>query len=195
MLRSLSSVGLCWIVGLAATIAVAAPPAASSATARENKAEKTAPWDSTDQYELREIQGWEALVNRRLLADKALCGDVLKLLDFQLYQITRQVPPPALAKLRTIKIWVERDEPHHPCMAFHPDAGWLREHNMNPEKAGCVEIANGKNFLEWTRQQPWMVLHELAHGYHDLFSKAASAIRGSRRRTRRRSSRSPTKRC
>jgi hypothetical protein len=38
---------------------------------------------------------------------------------------------------------------------------------MNPDKAGAVEIANCKNFLSWTREQPWMVLHELAHGYHD----------------------------
>jgi Mlc titration factor MtfA (ptsG expression regulator) len=32
-----------------------------------------------------------------------------------------------------------------------------------------VEIANSKNFLDWTKQQPWMVLHELAHGYHHRF--------------------------
>jgi hypothetical protein len=37
---------------------------------------------------------------------------------------------------------------------------------MNPEKAGGIEIANAKNFLKWTHDQPWMVLHELAHGYH-----------------------------
>jgi Mlc titration factor MtfA (ptsG expression regulator) len=30
-------------------------------------------------------------------------------------------------------------------------------------------LANARNFLSWTRQQPWMVLHELAHGYHDRF--------------------------
>ena len=40
---------------------------------------------------------------------------------------------------------------------------------MNPDKEGCVDVANAKNFLSWTREQPWMVLHELAHGYHDRF--------------------------
>ena len=40
---------------------------------------------------------------------------------------------------------------------------------MNPEKAKCVELANAENFLEWTKAQPWMVLHELAHAYHDQF--------------------------
>jgi hypothetical protein len=144
-------------------------PAEPSPASRENKSEDAAPWDPTGHYETREIQGWRVLVNRRLLEDNALCGDVLRLLDVQLFQITRQVPPAALHKLKKIGIWVELAEPHHPGMSFHPDAGWLREHGMNPEKAGCVEIANSKNFLEWTKEQPWMVLHELAHGYHHLF--------------------------
>jgi hypothetical protein len=53
-------------------------------------------------------------------------------------------------------------------MCYHSSADWLREHQMNPEKAQAVEIANCRNFLEWTRHdQPWMVLHELAHAYHD----------------------------
>jgi hypothetical protein len=79
------------------------------------------------------------------------------------------VPAEAVEKLRQIPIWVELNESHHQCMAYHPDAGWLRKHNMNPEKAGCVEIANANNFLAWTIDQPWMVLHEYAHGYHDRF--------------------------
>jgi hypothetical protein len=46
---------------------------------------------------------------------------------------------------------------------------WLWAHGVNPEKTGAVELANARNFLTWTKQQPWMVLHELAHGYHDRF--------------------------
>jgi hypothetical protein len=158
-----------WIVCIEFTIGIAATRADTPPVPRENKTETAVPWDSTDRYEFHEIQGWRVLVNRRLLEDKTLSGDVLHLLDFQLYQIARQVPPAALEKLRKIGIWVELAEPLHPGMAFHPDAGWLREHGMNPEKAGCVEIANSKNFLDWTKQQPWMVLHELAHGYHHRF--------------------------
>lgn len=169
MLRLPCFLGLCLIVAPASTMAIAAPPADSSPVHHENKSEKAATWDAADHYEVRDIQGWRVLVNRRLLEEKTLSDDVLHLLDCQLFQITRQVPPAALAKLRTIKIWVERAEPHHPCMAYHPDAGWLREHEMNPEKAGCVEVANAENFLLWTHEQPWMVLHELAHGYHHQF--------------------------
>ena len=40
---------------------------------------------------------------------------------------------------------------------------------INPDKTGAVELANPETFLEWTHEQPWMVLHELAHGYHHRF--------------------------
>jgi hypothetical protein len=105
-----------------------------------------------------------------LLADEPELADrSLTLLKFQLYQVARRLPPASVEKLKKIKIWLEANEPHHPCMAYHPSAGWLKDHGMNPEKAKCVEIANARKFLAWTFDQPWMVLHELAHGYHDQF--------------------------
>jgi hypothetical protein len=128
------------------------------------------PFDPTDQYAVREIEGWKVFLNTKFENEKPeLCGETLVLLKVQLYQITRMVPPVAVEKLRKIAIWVELEEPHHPCMCYHPDPGWLREHDMNPDKARCVEVANARNFLTWTRQQPWMVFHELAHGYHHQF--------------------------
>jgi hypothetical protein len=128
------------------------------------------PYAPTARYEVRQLRGWRVLVHQDLLQrEPALCAQTLELLDHHLYDIVRHVPAAALDKLRQIAIWVELDEPHHKCMAFHPDAGWLREHDMNPEKAGGIEIANARNFLRWTLDQPAMVLHELAHGYHHRF--------------------------
>ncbi|MBI5759348.1 MAG: hypothetical protein HZA46_12590 [Planctomycetales bacterium] len=136
----------------------------------DEPASKPAKFDPTSRYESQVIQGWTVLVHRTLSGDHPdLCDETLALLRVQLYQITRVVPQPAVEQMRKIKIWVEHVEPHHPCMCYHPDPRWLREHDMNPEKAGAVEIANAKNFLKWTIAQPWMVLHELAHGYHHQF--------------------------
>jgi hypothetical protein len=127
------------------------------------------PYDPVEQYVERQIEGWKVLVNRKLLDEGKgeLAGDTLKLLGDHLYRITRVVPAEPLAMLRAIPIWVELAHPKHPCMCYHPSAGWLRENGMNPAKAKGVELANAKTFLDWTKQQPWMVLHELAHGYHD----------------------------
>ncbi len=45
-----------------------------------------------------------------------------------------------LLKVSPRGIWVEAKETHHPCMAYHPDAGSLREHGMNPEKPGVLRL-------------------------------------------------------
>jgi hypothetical protein len=124
-------------------------------------------YDPTGDYEVRQMNGWTLRINQKLArGDASPAQETLRLLEFQLYQITRVVPAAALAKLREIPIWIELDDTRFPCMCYHPSADWLREHDLNPEKAGGVEIANAKNFLNWTKDQPWMVLHELAHGYH-----------------------------
>jgi hypothetical protein len=127
-------------------------------------------FDPTARYEVRTIEGWTVRVNPSLVHDDPpLAEATLSLLADQLRAIVRVVPAEAVAKLQKVVIWVERDEPHHPCMAYHPAEPWLSEHGMNPEKARCVEIANARNFLDWCRDQPWMVLHELAHAYHHQF--------------------------
>ncbi len=127
-------------------------------------------YDPTSDYTKMDVRGWTVYVNQRLLqGDKALSDRTLELLDVKLYDITRMVPAAALAKLRQVPIWVELADPRHPCMCYHPSRGWLTEHAFNPEKAGSVEIANAATFLKWTHEQPSMVLHELAHGYHHRF--------------------------
>jgi hypothetical protein len=133
--------------------------------------DKPPAWDPIEPYAAEQVEGWRVLVHKDLDAadHRALRGDVLRLLTDHLYRVSRAVPGPALEKLRQIPIWVEVAHPRHPCMCYHPSAIWLATHGMNPEKAGAVEIANCKNFLTWTHQQPWMVLHELAHGYHNRF--------------------------
>lgn len=128
------------------------------------------PFAPSTAYESQTIEGWTVLVLKDFpVRQPDLAAETLMLLRVHLYQITRRLPPDAVKKLRQVRIWVEENEPHHPCMAYHPDASWLREHDMNPEKAKCVELANARNFLQWTHDQPWMVLHELAHAYHHQF--------------------------
>jgi hypothetical protein len=147
----------CWFV-----IACLALPAALGGGIVDEQ--EKAPFDPTENYDQREIEGWSVLVNRSFEKDDAaLCARTLELLRFQLYQITRVVPAGALEKLRTVRIWVERAEPHHPCMAYHPDAGWLREHDMNPAKAHCVEVTvhcAGTSFglvrpVRWASRVAW----------------------------------------
>lgn len=142
-----------------------------SAVARADEATvQTVKYEPSDAYCDETIEGWPVRLNKSFtMREPDLCAETLALLRQQLYLIVRNVPTPAVEKLRQITIWVEEAEPHHPCMCYHPDPGWLRSHDMNPDKARSVEVANARNFLTWCHDQPWMVFHELAHGYHHQF--------------------------
>jgi hypothetical protein len=162
------------IVGAILGPLMLAPLAASAAEpvpyAQAAPRAESVPYEATGRYDRVEIEGWRVLVHPGFTQKQPqLRAETLKLLQQQLYQIVRVVPPAATAKLRKVTIWVEANEPHHPCMCYHLDAGWPKAHGMNPDKERSVEIANPTTFLKWTIAQPWMVLHELAHAYHHQF--------------------------
>jgi len=128
----------------------------------------TQPYAPTSAYDRREIRGWVVLVNQDLLdRDRAVAADAIELLDAKLLDITRVVPPAALARIKPVHIWLERDDRKFPGAAYHPSRGWLLDNGFNPDKSKCVELGNARNFLSWSKEQPMMVLHELAHAYHD----------------------------
>jgi len=129
-----------------------------------------ADYEPTSSYKVESIEGWTVYVSRRLVVDQADVGrKVLELVRVKLYDIARQVPEPALGKIRRVPLWLELADKDVKCACYHPSRAWLAEHGFNPEKARAVEIGNADTFLKWSRVQPSMILHELAHAYHDRF--------------------------
>lgn len=51
-------------------------------------------------------------------------------------------------------------------MCYHMSPEWLSGHGNDPKKAGCIEMYQLSDYIEWRSQQPFMVLHELSHSYH-----------------------------
>lgn len=137
----------------------------SAAAEADEPAKK--PFVPTSQYDERVIDGWKIHVNRHLLTDQKELGDAaLRLLEVKLYDIRRVVPAAACDKLRKVPIWLGVDDGHAPCAEYHPSREWLEANGFNPDKARCVELGNATRFLQWSHEQPYMVLHELAHAYH-----------------------------
>jgi hypothetical protein len=118
-------------------------------------------------YDERTVSGWRVILECSLQERYPdLLRGTLDELRCQFHQIRRSVPARALESLRAIPVWVHY-RAHTRCMNYHPAERWLREHGYNPSMARAIEIGNAENFVAWTRHQPWMVLHELAHAYHD----------------------------
>lgn len=137
------------------------------AESQEQPVEAARTYTPTDDYAVMEIRGWTVRVNPAIAeVDPELEKATLELLDHQLYQVGRVIPERALARLREVEIWVELEMHETACMCYHPSKDWLIPNGYNPDKEGTVEVGNAPAFLQWTRGQPWMVLHELAHAYH-----------------------------
>jgi hypothetical protein len=129
-------------------------------------------------YVARTLEHFKVWVDERLLGpEKALGDEALKLLGMKLYDVTRAVREPALARLQQVPLWLSLDDPCRPCACFHESPEWLAENGFDPQKGKAVEICNAKNFLAWTHEQPWMVLHELAHAFEDREFAAADPRR------------------
>ena len=123
------------------------------------------------QHTSRQIEGWTVRVDDRLLSgDDASTGErAIKLLTARLVAITTVVPEPAIGKLRAIPIQLDRDHGKLEAMQYHPSAGWLKSNGYSESLAKCVHIPKVDFFLSpfENHRMPWVVLHELAHGYHD----------------------------
>ena len=119
--------------------------------------------------ETRNVSGWSVLVSKDLLAtEPALTAKSLELLQGQLDEIVRVVPATAVTELQKVKLYFSPEYLGVPPRAeYHPDAGWLREHQRDPVMAKGVEFTNVRIFEAETRRMPNFALHELAHAYHD----------------------------
>lgn len=186
-MRMLAPVGL-WIlvcISLASISAADDRPAESpkppvgAKPGREKPAEKQAepkqklPSDTPPAIERKDktIEGWRVRIDQRLLVGPAgeLGRRAERLLRDKLYEISELAPAPQLERLRRVVIVVDLDHGRLTSMQYHPSAGWLRENGYATDLEKCFHIPSAERFvgLRHQRTQPWCVLHELAHAYHD----------------------------
>jgi hypothetical protein len=151
------------LVGMFTLISLSLAPAVGRCDADK----PTALYDATSNYEPRDMAGFTVFVNRKALAHEAATREALQLLEEKLAEVVRILSPEHLKPLRPVRVWVEWEQTAGAAQ-YHVSADWLQSHGYNPEKAGDMEISNVAHFLQWTRDaQPMMVLHELAHAYHN----------------------------
>jgi len=118
-------------------------------------------------YDVVKVQGWTVWVQQELIDVDTLHSDVMRLLETQLWQIKRDLPPAVVARLRMVPIRMHLDREGCAGGVYHPSSGWLHQNGFPGAWTKNVEFGNAENFLAWSRQQPAMVMHELAHAWHD----------------------------
>ena len=119
----------------------------------------------------QEIEGWPVLVDPQLLEGEhqALGQRALKALANHLQRVTYIVPEDRLEELKKLSIWIELEHAELKSMQYHPSPRWLKRRQYDPRLTKKVHIPRAKALVAphmWAKH-PYVVLHELAHSYHD----------------------------
>ena len=120
---------------------------------------------------VRHIEGWTVYVDPELLegAHRTLGRRALAMLANHLERIAVLMPEDRLRDVRKLPIWIERRHPTLRLLQYHPSIDWLKAHGIDPRLAKKVHIPRAAALLSRHEmvKHPAMVLHELAHAYHD----------------------------
>lgn len=120
----------------------------------------------------KNIEGWTVHVDPSLLDERTHAEEgrqALRMLADHLHRITILLPEERLAELRGLELWIEHENPRLKSMQYHPSEGWLRANQHDPRLAKKVHIPVARNLLSRGQllKHPMVILHELAHAYHD----------------------------
>jgi len=122
-------------------------------------------------YTVRKLEGWTVRVDDRLLKapEEALGTRALRFLEGKLSDIKAVVPEDKLKKLQSVTIVLDLTHGKLGAMQYHPSSSWLKANGYSPELAKCVHIPRAADLptKRNINEQPWVILHELAHAYHD----------------------------
>ncbi len=119
---------------------------------------------------VKEIEGWTVKVDPQLLTkeNEDIASQAFTALANHLQRVKYIVPKDRCEQLQKLPIWIEL-KGDLSSMQYHPDRGWLIANKHNPKLAKHVHIPRAEalyNPSTWAKH-PYVVLHELAHAYHD----------------------------
>jgi hypothetical protein len=165
------------VAALAAGLALggagnAAAPAEAPPTEQVASATEPTKSDQPASRSRRTIDGFSILIDDCLLpggADEALGREALAYLAAKLSEIRIVLPREKVDVLRKVTIVLDKECGTLGSMQYHPSAVWLADNGYPRSLERCVhlprarDVATSRNINE----QPWCILHELAHAYHD----------------------------
>jgi len=132
---------------------------------RDKHGIKTATKHSSKDYRVSKVRGWSIHVHKDYVnGDKAVLANAMKNVDIQLGHVETLMPAKAVAKLRKIPIWIT---PGRRKAEYHWSRAWVVSHDRPAEMTHSVQITDIRVLGRTRPTGPWVLMHELAHGYHD----------------------------
>jgi dipeptidyl-peptidase-4 len=119
--------------------------------------------------QVRQVRGWTLRIDERLIAkDAAMVEKAVVLLDAQLAKIERLLPAKVVARLRAVPInFTLPYVAGRGTAEYHGGLAWVKQAGREIALAKAIEFTNVDRLEPEIRRMPVLVLHELAHAYHD----------------------------
>jgi hypothetical protein len=116
------------------------------------------------------LEGWKIEWDPEIAesSDATFFRKIRKALSNHFQRIKFLLPEDRVKVLQTLSIRV--DKAHELSnMQYHPSKGWLINNGYDPALEKRVHIPRAENLLKRSTWQkhPYVILHELAHAYHD----------------------------
>jgi hypothetical protein len=122
---------------------------------------------------VQQIEGWTVYVDPDLLTGEhcEVGARALQMLTNHLQRIALLLPEEQRTKMQKVEIWIEHHHPTLGAMQYHPSVQWLKSHGHDLRLAKKVHIPRADTLLSRAQmvKHPAVVLHELAHAYHDQY--------------------------
>ena len=120
---------------------------------------------------VEDIEGWKVYIEPKLLKGEHAeeGGKALKMLENHLQRISILITGKQLEGMRKVGIWIEHSHPELSNMQYHPGEKWLTSRGYDKRLNKKVHITHASALLSRSQmiKHPAVILHELAHGYHD----------------------------
>lgn len=118
------------------------------------------------------IEGWTVHVDPDLLKGgkhEEEGKEAIKMLANHLQRIEILLPEEPLKKMKTMEIWLEHKHPELSAMQYHPGDKWLIDRGYDPRLNKKVHVTRAAALISRDQllKHPAVILHELAHAYHD----------------------------
>ena len=119
---------------------------------------------------VKDVEGWTIKVDPALFEceNEKLGKEALKALANHLQRVKYILPEDKVKELQQLPIDLDLDH-RLGNMQYHPARGWLMANRHDPRLEKHVHIPRAKSLVSrgtWAKH-PYVVLHELAHAYHD----------------------------
>jgi len=128
-------------------------------------------YTSVEGYAAHEVGGWLVLVSDQLkVAEPAATERALELLEVQCRRVSDALvaAPEALLALTGVVLWCSPQyEGFRMKAEYHPGEKWIEENGRHPLLTKSVELTNIPILEKECVRMPMLLLHELAHAYHD----------------------------